>query len=267
MSSDAPVDQIAALERGNYAALQDWVGATPGSTLSIRPDVIVTRAHLFPGPDMNHACSFQSTETEVEPLIDELVRTFRRLGRKTHVFLSPACMPADLGKRLLRRGFKKQDQEEAWLALDLPTWQPPDVGWDAVEVVRAGREDADAFVRVFLTAFGMMPALTPAVAMLFRRLMRVPTTHYYLARVDGQAVGGCVRHSHDGITAAGAMGVIPAFRGSRVATTLMKQLAVEAQAEGDRVVLMQTLNVKLGDWACQHGFKRVFTRTHYVLPG
>ncbi|MBN1657686.1 MAG: hypothetical protein JXA93_04760 [Anaerolineae bacterium] len=261
-----PIEEVAALERANYLALQPWAQSLPGSTVTVRDEVITTRAALFPTPDLNHACLLCSTPAEVERLIDEVVAPFKRRRRKVHVFVSPACTPADVRERLLARGFEEEDDEEPWLRFDLRGWLPPPVGSDAVRVVRARPADARIFTRVYLASFGMTAALAPLLAPVIKKMMRVPSTHYGLAWVDGQPAGVCVWHSHGDIAALGGMGVLRSFRGSRVATTLGMQVMLDAQAEGKTTIIAQMVDPGFEGFVSQYGFERVFTRTHYVLP-
>jgi hypothetical protein len=260
------VEKVAALERANYLALQPWVQSLPGASLNVRHDVITTRAALFPTPDLNHACLLRTTPAEAERLVDAIVAPLKRGRRKIHIFVSPACTPADLGERLLARGFEKEESEEPWLRFDLRGWVPPPVGSDAVRVIRAGPGDARIFARVYLASFGMTAVLAPLVAPVMKRLMRVPSTRYALASVDGQPAGVCLWHSHGDIAALGGMGVLPSFRGSRVATTLGMQVMLDAQAEGKTTIIAQMVNPGFEGFVEQYGFERVFTRTHYVLP-
>jgi N-acetylglutamate synthase-like GNAT family acetyltransferase len=260
-------EEIAALERANYLALQPWVQAVPGATMVVRDDVVLTWANLFPTPDFNHACLLRATPAGVEPTVDEIVAHYKRRWRRVHIFVSPACTPADIGERLLARGFEKQPGEEPWLRCDLRGWLPPPVGSDAVRVVKVGPRDARIFARVYLASFGMTAALAPLLAPLLKRLMRVPSTRYGLALLDGQPAGVCVWHTHGDIAALGGMGVLPHFRGSRVATTLGMQVMLDAQAEGKKAIVAQMIHGGFEEFVSQYGFKRVFTRIHYVLSG
>jgi len=267
MTDDMRGEEIAALERANYAALRAWVQATPGSRMTVRDDVILTRALLFPTPDFNHACLLRTTPAQVDPLVDDIAAYFRRLCRRVHIFVSPACLPAGVGQRLLARGFERQEREEPWLRFDLRGWMPPPVGSDAVRVMTVGPEEARTFARVYLASFGMTAALAPAVAPLMKKLMRVPSTRYALAVLDGQPAGVCLWHTQGDVVALGGMGVLPPFRGSRVATTLGMHLMLDAQAEGKTTVVAQMINPAFEGFVAQYGFRRVFTRVHYVLPG
>ncbi|MBN1659163.1 MAG: hypothetical protein JXA93_12200 [Anaerolineae bacterium] len=261
------VEEVADLERANYLALQPWMQAVPGARMAVRDDVILTWANLFPTPDFNHACLLRATPAEAELVVDEIVAHYKRRRRKVHIFVSPACAPADIGERLLARGFEKQPSEEPWLRFDLRGWLPPPVGSDAVRAVKVGPGNAHIFARVYLASFGMTAVLAPLLAPLIRRLMRVPSTRYGLASLEGQPAGVCVWHTHGDIVALGGMGVLPQFRGSRVATTLGMQVMLDAQAEGKTTIVAQMINPSFEGFVSQYGFERVFTRSHYVLSG
>jgi GNAT superfamily N-acetyltransferase len=253
------------LERANYDAIAGWLGAIPGCKLIVRDDVIITSAWLLPGADMNHACLLQAASGQEERLIGEIVAGFRARRRRAHVFLSPACTPPDLAERLCRRGFRRQDEREAWLVLeDLPGFRPPPATAE-VEVRQVGARDAGAFARVYLAAFGMPSLLAPVVTPLLRRAIHSPQAHYYLALLDGRPAGVGIWHGNGDVACLGGTGVLPAFRGQGVGTNIGIRVVVDAKRQGVQTLLSQTVHRRLEASMCRRGFRRAFTRSHYVL--
>ncbi|MDX9829525.1 MAG: GNAT family N-acetyltransferase [Anaerolineae bacterium] len=256
---------VQALERANYASMRSLVAATPGSGLLVRDDVTLIRSRLFPMADMNHACLLRTSPERAGPLVDEIVRYFRRRLLPVNVCLSPACTPDDLPDLLLRRGFRRQESPEAWLTLDLPNWQPPPLASDAVACIRVGENDALGFARVYLASFGLPGSLAPLAALLLRRSLRQPSMRHYLALVEGRPAGVCLWHSHGEIACLGAAGVLPAYRGRRVATSVFIHAAQEAAQQGKELLLGQTLYPRLAEVLMGHGFRLAFSRTYYAL--
>ncbi|HSJ54395.1 MAG TPA: GNAT family N-acetyltransferase [Anaerolineae bacterium] len=257
---------VAALERANYASMSGLVAATPGSDLLVRDDVTLIRSLLFPMADMNHACLLCPSPERAEPLLDEIIRYFRRRRLPVNVCLSPACSPADLPERLLSRGFRRREPPEAWLTLDLyPDWQPPPLASAGVACRRVGEGNARGFARVYLAAFGLPALLAPVAALLLRRSLRLPSMHYYVALVEDRPAGVCLWHCHGEIACLGAVGVLPAYRGHRVATSVVIRAAEEAAQQGMGLMMTQTLHPRLADVLQGHGFRQAFVRTYYAL--
>lgn len=256
---------VMTLERANYASMRSVVATTPGSGLLVRDDVTLIRSRLFPMADMNHACLLRTSPERAGPLLDEIVRYFKGRRLPVNVCLSPACSPADLPERLLSRGFHRQEPPEAWLTLDLSHWQPPPLASRDVHCRRVGEGDALGFARVYLASFGLPGFLAPVAAILLRRSLRVPAIHHYVALVEGRPAGVSLWHSHGEIACLGAMGVLPAYRGQRVATTVALRVIDEAARQGMELMMTQTLHPRLADVLVGHGFELAFVRTYYAL--
>lgn len=260
----ADLSWFAGLEWANYAATEPLIKATPASTLIMREDVIITSARLFRTSDANHACLLRATPETVDALISEATDHFKSRRLPVSVFVSPACTPPDLEERLLAHGFQKQEGEEAWIVIrDLPNWQPPAPSPE-VQVREIGKGGAWAFARVYLAAFGMSVLLTPFTALLLRRSIGLPNVHYYVATMDGKPVGTALWYSHEDIACLGGTGVLPAQRGSKVATSLGVKAIGDAQRLGFSSMLSQTLHPRLERFMIGHGFERVFVRSCYT---
>ena len=111
--STSSIQRIADLEEANYAATLITAQVTPGLTVSLRDDVIMTTSETLPSPDTNHACRLKSTPQHIDSLLDEITEHFRARDRPTTIFVSPACTPANLGDLLRARGFLQQ-REHPW---------------------------------------------------------------------------------------------------------------------------------------------------------
>ena len=260
-------EQIAALERANYAATLATAQATPGLDLTMREDVIITSSEAFPLPDLNHACLLRASAQAVETLISEVIDCFQSNGLPTTVFVSPACTPTDLPDRLVQRGFVKQDEEEAWLVIDrlvdYATPLPP----SNVEVAQIDSDGALAFAEVFMEAFEMPTDFAPYMAQLVAPSVNLPGVHHYLASLEGQQVGTCSLLCHGGFGVLGSAGVVPASRRCGVATSLAVQAITEAQQQGvETLILQTTAGTPLERLLRISGFVRAFSRSCFVLP-
>ena len=114
------VEEIATLERANYEANWAIAQITPGLDVCLRNDVVFTSSEVFPSPDTNHACLVQATAETVDDLISEIIAYYTAKELPPVIFVSPACTPSDLSRRLAGYGFEKGDKE-AWMTLDTGT--------------------------------------------------------------------------------------------------------------------------------------------------
>ena len=259
--------RIADLEWANYAATRASAEVTPGLEVTLRDDVILNRSARFPTPDVNHAALLRATAATVEPLLDEVRTFFQAVEVPTTIYLSPACTPPDLPARLEARGFVRQPEAEAWMAVDdlstLHVAPPPAY----LEVRRVAPDEAKAFAEVFVRAFEMPPAYAPALAQLLRPSIGLPGTYHYLAYQEGEPVGTMSLLCHGEVGILGSAGVVQMRRGTRIATSLGYRAREDAWAEGvETVILQTTAGTLLARFLRMVGFTRGFTRTCYVKP-
>ena len=262
----ASIEEITRLVRANYLATRQIAEQTPGLTLHIRDDLILTGSQIFPTPDTTHACLLQTTPQAADALIEEAVAYFKAQSLPVTVYLSPACAPSDLPDRLLKRGFVQQADEEAWLTFgNLLNYDlPPSPAKFTVGVVTP--DQALTFARVFLTAFEMPLDYAPPLADLLTPSIGLPGVFHYLAWLGDKPLGvfSLMRYQDVGII--GSAGVVPAHRRSGVVFELILQAASDAKREGvDTLVLQTTANAPLERLLRLYGFKRAFVRTAYKL--
>ncbi|MFQ5576328.1 MAG: GNAT family N-acetyltransferase [Anaerolineae bacterium] len=260
------IDRIAHLEWINYAATQAIAQHTPGLTLQMRDDAIITASQTLPAPDTTHACLLRATPHTADNLIAELKTYFGSRGLPTTLYLSPACTPADLEARLQQQGFVRQ-AEEAWLVLpNLPALElPPPAPRFSVKPIE--RAEAETFARVFASAFQMPSDLAPLITQLLLPTLGLPGVYHYLAWEGDRPVGTLSLVCYQNVGIIGSAGVTAARRGSRVASNLMLRAARDARRQGvDRLVLQTAANSKLERLLRISGFRRAFVRTGYTLP-
>lgn len=265
--SPQEIAQIATMEWANYAATLPAAQVTPGLDVVMREDVVITRSELFPSPDANHACLLRATPQTADALIAEVSAYFRSKGLPATVFISPACTPADLPARLTAQGFVRQEAEEAWIALEhLLAFDIP-APFPHVVVEPVTPDNVHTFAEIFLTAFDLPVDFAAYMAQLLTPSLNLPTIHHYLALIDGQPAGvmSLLRYEDFGVFGSG--GVLPAYRKHGVATNLTIQAAADAKAHGVDTLMGQTkAGTPLERLLRISGFRRVFTRTCYILP-
>jgi GNAT superfamily N-acetyltransferase len=266
---DATTERIAHLERVNYLAMRPVVQATPGLDLVLRDDVIMTSSEMLPTPDTTHACLLRATSDTVDDLINEAIAYFESKCLPTTMFISPACTPADLPawhRRLLRRGFVRREAVEAWMVLEgLSDFEipPPSPG---VAVRQVTGDEVGTFAEIFMTVFGLALDFAPHVARMLEPAVGLPGFYHYIALVGGRPVGTGLWRRYERFGILGGTGVVPAYRGRGVATSLAIRAATEARGQGVDTLMLQTdADTWLERLLSMSGFKRIFTRTGYTL--
>jgi len=262
-----PVERIAELEWANYAATQGIARVTPGLDLVMEEEVIITSSPTFPMPDANHACLLRSIPESVDALIDRIVDHFQSQELPVTVYISEACTPADIQKRLRKRGFTRQRGQEAWIVYnDLDSADIPPLP-RGVDVRQVGKDQALTVSEVFMESFGMPIEFAPLMVQLLEPSIDLPEMHQYMAYIDGHPAGVCSMLCYQQYGVSGGTGVLPAYRGSRAATALTVKAMGDAQRNGVETVMLQTIaNTLLERLLRINGFKRAFTRTCYTLP-
>ena len=257
-------EQVAALERANYKAGLPVAAVTPELTMELRDNVILTASQLFPAPDATHVCLLRAAPEQADTLITEIIDYYMAQDLPVHFYISPACTPNDLDKRLLKRGFVKQETETWMILEDLPHVKIPKPSPKA-PVTHLTKADALTFAEIFMTAFDMPLDFAPSMAQLLEPSVGLPGVYHYLGYIDSQPVGTLSLICHNNFGIIGSAAVIPDQRGRKVAFNLMIAAGQQAQQAGVETLVLQTsAGIMLERLLGLYGFKKVFTRTHYA---
>jgi hypothetical protein len=263
---NSSIQQIAHLEWANYAATLPVAQVTPGFEILLADDVILTSNLLLPSSDVTHACLLKATPETIEALIERIIHYFKAKALPVTIFISPACTPADLVERLSRRGFEKDEGEEAWLIWPhlsqtvIPPLRP------RVKVRRVSLEDVSAFVEATILAFEIPAELKPLMIQLTESSVNLPGIYHFLALIDDQPVGTCSLMCYKNVGVVGGVGVIPASRRSGAVTNLMLTAGREAQVRQIETLVLQTASaMPLERLLRLSGFKKLFTRISYTF--
>lgn len=260
------LEDIAALERQNYAAMQPMVAVTPGVELIMRDDVIITSSQTFPTPDANHACLLRSTRETAPALIAEVVAHFTSRELPPTLFVSPACTPEDLPELLGAQGFVRQKEREVWMVLEhLDDWTQSATS-ARVEVHSIDKSEAMTFSEVFLKAFGMPEEYAMPMAGVLSPSIGLPGMFHYVATFDGEPLGVCSLICHEDLAIVGSAGVIANRRGLKVLSGLTAAAYTTVYARGCKRALLQTMaDAPFERFLRIAGFKTCFIRTCYTL--
>lgn len=257
---------IANLEWANYAATRPAAEATPEVTLTMRDDVIITTSDLLPMPDANHACLLRSESESADALIDEVIAAFHPRGMPATVYVSPACLPADLPARLELRGFALLPELEAWMTLDMATARPPEPTPN-IPVRAITRDEAGSYATVFLRAFELPLEYAPVLERMLRPSIGLDNARHYMAFVKGEPVGTMSLLVHEHVGVIGSAGVLPSRKSRHAAMNLIIEIVHEARRMACETLMLQTTADTILERLLHiKSFNRVFTRTCYVLP-
>jgi hypothetical protein len=260
------LEDIATLERQNYAAMQPMVAVTPGVELIMRDDVIITSSQVFPTPDANHACLLRATRETAPALIAEVVGHFTSRELPPTIFISPACTPEDLPDLLVAQGFVRQKEREAWMVLEKAEDLMRSTPSTRVEVHSIDKSEALTFAEVFLKAFGMPEEYAAPMAEVLSPSIGLPGMFHYVATFDGQPLGVCTLICHEDLAIFGSVGIVTSLRGLRVLSGLVAAAYADGYAWGCKRALIQTAAGRpLERFVRISGLKTYFIRTCYTL--
>lgn len=260
------LEGIARLERINYLTMEPLAAVTPGLEVILQDDMVLTSSKTYPSPDANHACLLRADPQRVDGLIDEVIAYFTRHEMPPVVLVSPACEPADLPQRLLKRGFQRQEPDETWMVMDnLQKRRAPRIE-SKVEVKRIGRSEAHLFAEVMVASYAMPAEYSEVLAELIAPSVGAPGVTHYLALIGEKPIATLSLMCYQDYATIGSAGVLPEFRGGRTIFNLTVEVLIEAQRQGVENVLLQTsLGAVFERFLRICGFDFAFKRATYML--
>jgi GNAT superfamily N-acetyltransferase len=105
------------------------------------------------------------------------------------------------------------------------------------------------------------------LAQLVEPSVGLPGVYHYLGFVSKQPIATFSLVCHRQVGVLGSAGVLPEYRGMRVARNLLFYAEMEARKKGIATLILQTTGGGLLERALRiHGFKRAFKRICYTLP-
>jgi hypothetical protein len=232
----------------------------------VRDDLILIYSKDYPSLDTNRAFLLRETPEKIEGLIDEVIAYFKEWGLPTTIMVSPACTPADLPQRLLKRGFVRQEPDECWLAMEnLQTAKAPKTD-PRIVVKPVKKEDVGLFAGTMVAAYEMAPEWTPMLEKMLEPTIGLPNITNYLAFIDQKPAATMTTMRYKEFVVAGSVGVLPECRGTSLAFSLGVVVLSQMRAEGADTVLAQTtLGPMFERFLRICGFKQAFKRQGYIL--
>ena len=260
------LQRIVEYERIIPLCMQPLIGVMPGLDAILRDDLVLMYTPDYPSPDANQAFLLRATEDTVETLIDEVTEYYKTRNMPPAIYVSPACTPVDLPKRLLKRGFVKQEPDESWLAFEhlqaakVPKTDPK------IVVQQISKSEVGQFAEVMAAAYEMPPEWVPMLVSSLEPSVGQPNFRHYLAFKDQNPLATITVMRHKDYAVVGSAGVLPDHRGSTLIFNLTVNVLVQARQEGvDTAILQTTLGPIFERFLRICGFKLAFRRTGYIL--
>ena len=199
------------------------------------PGAVLFCAERADAPEFDVALIYRVSPVDADTTLRTIIDYFRMRGRFPRIRLSPMSAPADWPDRLRREGFAETDERFDYILVPetLHVTTNPDV--------RIGRaaslEEADRFSAIQVAGFDIPVEHQAWDQALVRRHLATGQHNFYLAWLDGRAVGaGRSIHLAGGVTAMAALATLPATRGRGVGTSILGQMIEDARLAGSRVI-------------------------------
>ena len=208
-------------------------------------------------PMLHRVVQVDAAPGDADRLIDEALRHFRDKAFDCAFTLTPLDRPADLGERLLGRGFDLAIRATAMLC-DRPAepLQPPEV-----EVVVPEAGEYGPWAEVWCRSFD----LPPEAGELGRTVLDTPRVRLYLARRGGEPAGTALLYSDHGMGYVDLVGTLPGHRRRGVASALVARAVADSRALGHRWTSLETEPDSDAERVYRRrGFRRMHLRPRYV---
>ena len=263
--------EIEDIERAFLESLSAAAIGSLGAELGMRSQVVGSAfASVFgalPATAVvaNRAIGLGLSGVETRDTVDGIVDLYAEAGvARYFVHVHPDSRPDGIGAWLASRGL---EEARAWMKFRRGRAAPPEVRTD-LEIRPARPEDAEAFGRIEAEAFDLGAAGAPWVA----RLIGRPNVHVYMSFDGDEPAGAGVLFVKDGVGWLDWGATLPAFRGRRSQSALLRRRIVDALDLGCRMIATTTGEEVPGDPQVSYhnilkmGFEPAYLRKNYAPP-
>jgi len=156
--------------------------AVPGLEVIDRPDWMQLTCVHFPRGGLNEVSRSRLSEQNADMTIDATIAHYATRGLTFRWSVTPDATPSDLAARLERRGLRSKPVVAMARSTSMEAR-----ALDDIEVLRVGPESIDLLADVMCEGWG---APVGAMGDYHRACLRDPRFAFFIARVNGVAVGG-----------------------------------------------------------------------------
>jgi hypothetical protein len=260
------IQKIVEYETVIPACSQALSNVMPGMHTILRDDLVLLCSKDYPSMDINRAFLLRQTPEKIDGLIDEVIAYFKEKDLPTTIMVSPACTPADLPQRLLKRGFVRQEPDECWLVMDhirnakAPKTDPK------IVVKLVTKEDVRLFAETMVAAYEMDSDWVPMLEKTLEPSIGQPNIHNYMAYLNDKPVATMTTMRHKEYVVAGSVGILPEHRGTSLIFNMAVPILVQMRDDGADTILAQTTVGPMFERFLRiSGFKQAFKRQSYIL--
>ena len=225
------------------------VHASSGRTLRDLGDSILLHDPVDPDPFWNRVAGIRwpAAAAEFDRRLDEVSVLFATLGRRPHIWPSPAFdEPADLVDRLLANGYEDIGAGLFMLVADggaranHAAAPPSGVSLERFGALAGSPAEVAAsdIVAVLLDAFGVDPAVGSRIEEETRATLSDSSYTHYLVRFDGEPAAVARRATFDGMSYLSSIGTAVWARGRGLAGLVTAAAATDAVAAGSTVTFL-----------------------------
>jgi GNAT superfamily N-acetyltransferase len=168
--------------------------SAPMSRAMLRPDTrVIERPGWYqlvtpsaPGSALNEVVLSQVEPDQADPVIEEVIAMYTKVGRPTKWCVGPWTRPADFGARLARRGFS------SWDVRGMCADTSRKIAWsDGVTVDEVDDVHAEQYVSAMVRGWSLPPDQAAIELETHRTALRASPrqAHFFAARLAGEIVG------------------------------------------------------------------------------
>ena len=219
-SDDALAHELFVVPRGAHVEL-------PGMEVIERPGWRQLITPSIRDGGLNEVAYAALEEGEADAVIDATIADYRRRGLRFRWSVVPSSRPADLSERLARRGLVRSETlAVARSCAPIDDAAPP----REIQVVSVDAATVDLYSSLMASGWGVQPG---PLADYHRQALRASDRHlFYLAMVDGEAIGGAAAVVFErSVFLIGAV-VLPHARGRGAYRSLVSARLADAAARG-----------------------------------
>jgi GNAT superfamily N-acetyltransferase len=194
------------------------------------------------GPFFNRVLNAHLDRDDADRYINGIIRTFRERQAAITWLIGPSDSPADLGERLLRHGFSRN---ETWhgMAHDLSGLDCPPIDYHGIDIVtissdRERREWADVVTRSFEFPRSVNTLLRDSIGA--RSSTDAANWYHHLAYMNGTPVAACTLFVTDGVAGIYLVSTVPEARGQGLGTLMTWRALCQARDLGCTLGVLQS---------------------------
>lgn len=232
---DLAAAELARLTEANLEALMLALSRSPDAeTIATAAGTWYSNPAII-SPMFNGVVRASCAPEQAGELIDQALAYFTQRGRPLAFWwVGPSARPADLGARLLARGFAPFEVDAPSMACDLhalPERAETPAGY-ALEIVRdaeSAQAWADTFNAIYATPQFAGQAWADAIAHFG---YGAAPFQMYLGRLDGRPVATNILFCGAGVASVFGVGTLPEARGQGIGAAITLQPYLDARAQG-----------------------------------